>query len=119
MRPIWKGSISFGLVYIPVAVYPATREEKLSFRQLRSSDLSPIKYKKVADAGFEGSSSEQDVKGFGYERGCYGVMDDEDFEEVRIESKHLNDITGFVDLEQVHPKFFYKPYFLEPQKGGE
>ncbi len=50
MRPIWKGSISFGLVYIPVAVYPATREEKLSFRQLRSSDLSPIRYKKVAEA---------------------------------------------------------------------
>jgi len=48
MRPIWKGSISFGLVYIPIAVYPATREEKLSFRQLRRSDLSPIKYKKVA-----------------------------------------------------------------------
>jgi len=50
MRPIWKGSISFGLVYIPVAVYPATREEKFSFRQLRSSDLSPIRYKKVAEA---------------------------------------------------------------------
>nr|MBA2242504.1 Ku protein [Chthoniobacterales bacterium] len=50
MRPIWKGSISFGLVYIPIAVYPATREEKLSFRQLRATDLSPIKYKKVAEA---------------------------------------------------------------------
>src|SRR5439155_53222 len=48
MRPIWKGSISFGLVYIPIAVYPATREEKLSFRQLRATDLSPIRYKKVA-----------------------------------------------------------------------
>src|SRR5207245_931392 len=50
MRPTWKGSISFGLVYIPVAVYPATREEKISFRQLRSSDLSPIRYKKVDEA---------------------------------------------------------------------
>src|SRR5919106_587674 len=71
MRPIWKGSISFGLVYIPVAVYPATREEKLSFRQLRSSDLSPIRYKKVADADQKEVSADQIVKGFEYERGQY------------------------------------------------
>lgn len=119
MRAIWKGSISFGLVYIPVAVYPATREEKLSFRQLRRSDLSPIKYKKVAEADQEEVSAEHIVKGFEYERGRYIVLKDEDFEKVRIESTHSIDITDFVDLEQVDPKFFYKPYFLEPQKGGE
>ena len=119
MRPIWKGSISFGLVYIPVAVYPATREEKLSFRQLRSSDLSPIRYKKVAEADSKEVPADQIVKGFEFERGHYVVMKDEDFEKVRIESTHSIDITDFVDLEQVDPKFFYKPYFLEPQKGGE
>ncbi len=119
MRPIWKGSISFGLVYIPVAVYPATREEKISFRQLRSSDLSPIKYKKVAEADSKEVPPDQIVKGFEYERGRYVVMKNEDFEKVRIESTHSIDITDFVELEQVDPKFFYKPYFLEPQKGGE
>jgi len=119
MRPIWKGSISFGLVYIPVAVYSATREEKLSFRQLRSSDLSPIKYKKVAEADSKEVPADQIVKGFEFERGHYVVMKDEDFEKVRIESTHSIDITDFIDLEQVDPKFFYKPYFLEPQKGGE
>jgi DNA end-binding protein Ku len=119
MRPIWKGSISFGLVYIPISVYPATREEKLSFRQLRASDLSPIKYKKVAEADAKEVSADQIVKGFEYERGHFIVMKDEDFEKVRIESTHSIDITDFVDLEQVDPKFFYKPYFLEPQKGGE
>jgi len=119
MRPTWKGSISFGLVYIPIAVYPATREEKLSFRQLRRSDLSPIKYKKVAEADAKEVPADQIVKGFEYERGRYIVMNDEDFEKVRIESTHSIDITDFVDLEQVDPKFFYKPYFLEPQKGGE
>lgn len=119
MRAIWKGSISFGLVYIPVAVYPATREEKLSFRQLRGTDLSPIKYKKVAEADMEEVSADQIVKGFEYERGRYIVLKDEDFEKVRIESTHSIDITDFVDLEQVDPKFFYKPYFLEPGKGGE
>lgn len=119
MRPIWKGSISFGLVYIPVAVYPATREEKVSFRQLRSSDLSPIKYKKVAEADSEEVPSDEIVKGFEYERGRYIVMSEEDFDKVRIESTHSIDITDFVELDQVDPKFFYKPYFLEPQKGGE
>jgi DNA end-binding protein Ku len=119
MRAIWKGSISFGLVYIPVAVYPATREEKLSFRQLRHTDLSPIKYKKIAEADQEEVSADQIVKGFEYERGRYIVLKEEDFEKVRIESTHSIDITDFVDLEQVDPKFFYKPYFLEPGKGGE
>lgn len=119
MRPIWKGSISFGLVYIPVSVYPATREEKLSFRQLRATDLSPIRYKKVAEADQKEVTADQIVKGFEYERGRYVIMNDEDFAKVKIESTHSIDITDFVDLEQVDPKFFYKPYFLEPQKGGE
>ncbi|PZR73725.1 MAG: Ku protein [Chthoniobacterales bacterium] len=119
MRAIWKGSISFGLVYIPIAVYPATREEKLSFRQLRATDLSPIKYKKVAEADSKEVAADQIVKGFEYERGQFVVMKDEDFAKVRIESTHSIDITDFVDLGQVDPKFFYKPYFLEPQKGGE
>jgi len=119
MRAIWKGSISFGLVYIPISVYPATREEKLSFRQLRASDLSPIKYKKVAEADSKEVTADQIVKGFEYERGRYVVLKEEDFAKVKIESTHSIDITDFVELQQVDPKFFYKPYFLEPQKGGE
>ncbi len=119
MRPTWKGSISFGLVYIPIAVYPATREEKLSFRQLRKTDLSPIKYKKVAEADMKEVPSDEIVKGYEYERGRYVVLSDEDFEKVKIESTHSIDITDFVEMDKVDPKFFYKPYFLEPQKGGE
>src|SRR6195256_697135 len=119
MRAIWKGSISFGLVYIPIAVYPATKEEKLSFRQLRATDLSPIKYKKVAEADSKEVPADDIVKGFEYEKGRYVILSDEDFEKVKIESTHSIDITDFVDLERVDPKFFYKPYFLEAQKGGE
>ncbi len=64
-------------------------------------------------------TADQIVKGFEYERGRYVILKDEDFAKVRIESTHSIDITDFVDLTQVDPKFFYKPYFLEPQKGGE
>ena len=119
MRAIWKGSISFGLVYIPIAVYPATREEKISFRQLRKSDHSPIKYKKVAEVDAKEVPAAEIVKGYEYERGHFVIMNEEDFAKVKIESTHSIDITDFVDLGQVDPKFFYKPYFLEPQKGGE
>ena len=119
MRAIWKGSISFGLVYIPVAVFPATREEKLSFRQLRGNDLSPIKYKKVAEVDQAEVKADEIVKGYVYERGHFIVLREEDFEKGRIESTHSIDITDFVEVNQVDPKFFYKPYFLEPQKGGE
>ncbi len=68
MRAIWKGSINFGLVYIPVSVYPATKEEKISFRQLRASDLSPIRYKKVAEADQKEVPADQIVKGFEYRK---------------------------------------------------
>ncbi|HEY3600457.1 MAG TPA: Ku protein [Chthoniobacterales bacterium] len=119
MRAIWKGSINFGLVYIPVSVYPATKEEKISFRQLRKSDLSPIRYKKVAEADQKEVPADEIVKGFEYEKGKWVTLSDEDFEKVQIESTHSIEITDFVEQSQINPKFFYKPYFLEPQKGGE
>lgn len=119
MRAIWKGGITFGLVYIPVAVYPATREEKISFRQLRARDLSPIRYKKVAEADEKEVKADEIVKGFEYEKGHWVTLEEEDFEKVKIESTHSIEITDFVEQAQINPKFFYRPYFLEPQKGGE
>jgi DNA end-binding protein Ku len=119
MRAIWKGSINFGLVYIPVSVYPATKEEKISFRQLRKSDLSPIRYKKVAEADQKEVPADEIVKGFEYEKGKWVTLTDQDFEKVQIESTRSIEITDFVEQSQINPKFFYKPYFLEPQKGGE
>ena len=119
MRAIWKGGITFGLVYIPVAVYPATREEKISFRQLRARDLSPIRYKKVAEADEKEVKPDEIVKGFEYEKGHWVTLEEEDFEKVKIESTHSIEITDFVEQAQINPKFFYRPYFLEPQKGGD
>src|SRR4051794_1670402 len=109
MRSIWKGSISFGLVNIPVAVYPATREEKASFKQLRKSDLSPIRYKKIAEVDEKEVPSQEIVKGFEHEKGKFVILTDEDFDKVKIESTHSIEITDFVDLAQINPKFFYKP----------
>lgn len=118
-RAIWKGSINFGLVHIPVAVYPATREEKISFKQLRATDLSPIRYKKVAEADQKEVKADEIVKGYEIEKGHWVTLKEEDFEKVRIESTHSVEITDFVEQAQINPKFFYKPYFLEAQKGGD
>jgi DNA end-binding protein Ku len=119
MRAIWKGSVNFGMVFIPVSVYPATREEKISFKQLRATDLSPIRYKKVAEADQKEVSADEIVKGYEYEKGRWVTLKDEDFEKVKIESTRSVEITDFVEQAQINPKFFYKPYFLEAQKGGE
>jgi DNA end-binding protein Ku len=118
-RPIWKGSISFGLVNIPIALYPATRREELKFRLLRKGDLSPVNYKRVAEKDGKEVSWDQIVKGYEYEKGKYVVLKDEDFERVDLEATQTVDIQDFVDQEEIDPMFFYKPYYLEPQKGGD
>ena len=118
-RAIWKGSISFGLVNIPIALYSATRREELKFRLLRKSDLSPVNYKRVAEKDGKEVSWDQIVKGYEYEKGKYVVLKDEDFERVDLEATQTVDIKDFVDQEDIDPMFFYKPYYLEPQKGGD
>jgi DNA end-binding protein Ku len=118
-RAIWKGSISFGLVNIPIALYPATRGEELKFRLLRKSDLSPVNYKRVAEKDGKEVPWNQIVKGYEYEKGKYVVLKDEDFERVDLEATQTVDIQDFVHQEEIDPIFFYKPYYLEPQRGGE
>ncbi len=118
-RAIWKGSISFGLVNIPIALYPATRREELKFRLLRQSDLSPVNYKRVAEKDGKEVVWDQIVKGYEYEKGKYVVLKDEDFQRVDLEATQTVDIKDFVDQEEIDPMFFYKPYYLEPQKGGD
>ena len=117
-RAIWKGSIIFGLVNIPIALYPATRREELKFRLLRKSDLSPVNFKRVAEKDGKEVSWDQIVKGYEYEKGKYVVLKAEDFERVDLEATQTVDIQDFVNQEQIDPMFFYKPYYLEPQKGG-
>src|SRR6188508_2466094 len=119
MRAIWKGTISFGLVNIPISVYPATRREEVSFRLLRDGDLSPVNYKRVAEADGKEVPWDKIVKGYEYEKGKFVVLKEEDFQRVDIEATQTVDIIHFVKLKEVNPTFFHKPYFMEPQKGGD
>ncbi|MDQ3120390.1 MAG: Ku protein [Verrucomicrobiota bacterium] len=119
MRAIWKGSISFGLVNIPIALYPATRKEELKFRLLRAADHSPVNYKRVAEADGKEVPWDQIVKGYEYEKGKFVVLGEKDFQRVDLEATQTVDIQDFVDVDEIDPMFFYKPYYLEPQKGGD
>jgi DNA end-binding protein Ku len=119
MRAIWKGSISFGLVNIPIALYPATRKEDLKFRLLRKTDHSPVNYKRVAAKDGKEVPWDEIVKGYEYEKGKFIVLSEKDFQRVDLEATQTVDIQDFVDLEEIDPMYFYKPYYLEPQKGGD
>jgi DNA end-binding protein Ku len=119
MRVLWKGSISFGLVSIPVSLYPATQREELKFRLLRASDHSPVNYRRVAEADGKEVPWDQIVKGYEHEKGKYIILKDEDFKRVDVEATQTVDIINFVSLKDVDPLLFYKPYFLEVGKGGD
>ncbi|HET7536044.1 MAG TPA: Ku protein [Candidatus Didemnitutus sp.] len=118
MRPIWKGSISFGLVSIPVALVNASRQEELKFRLLRAKDLSPVNYKRVAEVDGREVPWDQIVKGYDYEKGKFVVLKEDDFKRVDLEATDTIDIVDFVDLDEINPVYFYRPYYLEAQKGG-
>jgi DNA end-binding protein Ku len=118
MRAVWKGSITFGLVNIPVALQNASRTEELKFKLLRRSDLSPVNYKRVAQVDGREVPWNEIVKGYEYEKGKYVVLKEEDFQRVDLEATDTIDIVDFVEVEEINPMFFYKPYFLEPVKGG-
>lgn len=119
MRALWKGAITFGLVTIPVSLFPATRREELKFRLLRSSDQSPVNYKRVAEADGKEVPWDQIVKGYEYEKGKFVILREEDFARVDVEATQTVDIMNFVAIEDVDPLLFYKPYYLEAGKGGD
>lgn len=119
MRAIWKGSISFSLINIPIALHPAVRREELKFRLLRASDLSPVNYRRVAEADGKEVPWEEIVKGYEYEKGKFVVLKEDDFRRADVEATQSVDIVDFVKLEEINPIFFDKPYYLEPEKRGE
>ena len=119
MRALWKGAISFGLVTIPVSLYPATRREELKFRLLRKTDQSPVDYRRVAEADGKEVPWNQIVKGYEYEKGKFVVIKEEDFARVDVEATQTVNIINFVALDEVNPLLFYKPYYLEAGKGGD
>jgi DNA end-binding protein Ku len=118
-RSIWSGTVSFGLVSIPVRMFTATESKELKFHFLHKEDLKPIGYDKVRKDTGEHVDPDQIVRGFEIEKGRYVPLDDEDLDRLDIELTHSIDICDFVDLEEIDPIYFRKAYFLLPDKGAE
>ncbi len=118
MRSIWKGAISFGLVTIPVKLYSATEQKDVSFHQVRRSDGSRIKYKRVAAVDGEEVSYGDIAKGYELSSGETVVLTDEDFKDLPLTTNRAIDVLQFVPLEELDPIFFEKSYYLEPDKAG-
>lgn len=113
-RAIWKGSISFGLVGIPVGLFSAEKPDELSFRQLDRRTMSPIGYRKYNKANGQDVDADDIVRAFEYNDEQYVVLSDEDFRRANPEKSQTIEITDFVDAEEIPPTFFDKPYYLAP-----
>ena len=119
-RPMWKGAVTFGLVSVPVNLYPATRRQaELSFRLLHAKDKAPVQYKRVCTEEEVEVPWNEIVKGYEYEKGRFVVLTKEDLKTVALNKDKSIDILDFVKSEEIDDRFFETPYYLTPDKGGQ
>jgi DNA end-binding protein Ku len=117
-RPIWNGSISFGLVQIPVGLYPAEQQDELSLTMLDRNDMSPVGYDRINKKTGEKVDWKDIVKGYEYDKGQYVVVTDEDLKAANVEATQTIDIVAFVDPAHIDAMYFDRPYYLAPIKQG-
>jgi DNA end-binding protein Ku len=118
-RAVWSGSISFGLVTVPVRLHTAIRDHTLHFHYIHQPDGSRIGYEKICKAEGKPVPDEEIVRAFEYEKGEYVVMTDEDFQAAKVEGNRAIDIRDFVPYEQIDPILFRHTYYVAPDDGGE
>src|SRR5919202_4374750 len=118
-RAIWTGSISFGLLNVPVRLYSAVSRKNVSFRELRASDSSRIRHKRVAEADGKEVPYEEIVKGYEIAPDQYVVLTREELEDLDPKKTRAIEIQDFVDLDEIDPILFNQPYYLGPDKGAE
>jgi DNA end-binding protein Ku len=119
MRALWKGSISFGLVNIPVKMYTASHEREFKFVMLHKKDMSEIRYAKICKQEEKEVPWDEIVKGYEYKPGEFVVLTEEDFEKVNLEKSKSIEILHFINEDEIDTIYYSKPYFLEPDKNAE
>jgi DNA end-binding protein Ku len=118
-RAIWSGSLSFGLVNIPIDVHTAVRDHRPHFRMLHAKDNSPINFERVCQKDGKTIAWDDLVKGYEYEKGRFVVLTKEDFAAAALEKTRRIDVLDFVEADAIDDRFFDKPYYLTAKKGGE
>ncbi len=117
-RSIWKGSIAFGLVNIPVELHTAVRDNRPRFRMLHAADKSPVSYERVCQREGKPVAWEDLVKGYEYEKGRFVVLSKDDFRAAALEKSNTIQIQDFVEPAAIDDRFFETPYYLLPGKGA-
>jgi DNA end-binding protein Ku len=118
-RELWKGAIQFGLVHIPVSLYPAENSHEFSFTMLDRRDLQPVGYKRYNKATGDEVPYDQIVKGYEYEDGRYVTLEKDDFRRANVEATQTIDIVGFVDAADIPPYYYEAPYYTAPGRHGD
>src|SRR3954470_11065106 len=118
-RALWKGSISFGLVNIPIELHTAVRDHRPKFRMMHAADKSPVKYERVCIRDGHAVGWEDLVKGYEYAKGQFVILTKDDFKAAAVEKTRTIDIIDFVQADAIDDRFFETPYYLVPAKGGE
>jgi DNA end-binding protein Ku len=118
-RAIWSGSISFGLLNVPVRLYSAVSKQTVRFRELRDGDGSRVKHKRVAESDGKEVPYEKIVKGYEYAPDQYVVLSRDELAELEPQRSRAIEIQDFVDLDDIDPIYFEQPYYLGPDKGAE
>src|SRR5438045_4751064 len=118
-RAIWKGSIAFGLVNIPIELHTAVRNHRLKFRMLHAKDKSPVKFERVCIREGEPVAWQDLVKGYEYQKGRFVALTKDDFQTAALEKTRTVDILDFVKADDIDDRYFETPYYLTPVKGGE
>ncbi len=118
-RSMWKGSIAFGLVNIPIELYSAVRDHRPKFRLLHAKDEAPVRYERVCQTEGKPVGWDELVKGYEYEKGQFVVLSKDDFKTAAIEKTKTIDILDFVDPAEIDERYFETPYYLQPGKGAD
>jgi DNA end-binding protein Ku len=118
-RALWKGSISFGLVNIPIELHTAVRNHRPRFRMLHAKDKSPVRFERVCIRDGHAVAWEDLVKGYEYAKGHFVVVTKEDFQAAALNKTRTIDIIDFVKSDEIDDRYFETPYYLVPAKGGE
>jgi DNA end-binding protein Ku len=118
-RALWTGSITFGLVNVPVRIYSAVHEHKLQFHLVHEKDDGPIGYQKICKLEDKPVKSDEIVKAYEFKKGEFVQLTDEDFAAVQVEGQHTIDLEDFVPYEDIDPVFFAHTYLIGPQDGAE
>jgi DNA end-binding protein Ku len=118
-RALWKGAISFGLIYVPVELHTASKENTLPLHMLDSRDFAPVGYQRVNKKTGKEVDWSHIVKGYEYKKGDYVALTDADFKHANVKASETIEIDTFCDVSQIPAMYYEKPYYLAPAKGGE